>query len=197
MSRGKRTFATIEQRASGRWRVRYTGPTGAADRRRTPSRRGSARRRTWSRCAAASTATNGTPPTTTPPNTITSASTRHAGSRTARCRADPIKARTREHYQRDSRRPSVADVRQPAVRRDHAERCPGLVRGDTDRPADDALPRLQPAAHHHGVRGQRGIDRRQSVPHRRRRPGQAGPPIRPASWTNSRCSPPRCPSGCS
>ena len=28
MPRGKRTFATIEQRASGRWRVRYTGPDG-------------------------------------------------------------------------------------------------------------------------------------------------------------------------
>ncbi len=28
MSRGKRTFATIDRRASGRWRVRYTDPTG-------------------------------------------------------------------------------------------------------------------------------------------------------------------------
>ena len=87
----------------------------------------------------------------------------------------PIKARTREHYQRDPGRSPAADVRRPAARRDQAQGRPRLVRGHAGRPADDAIARLQPAAHHLRLRGQRRDHRRQPVPDRRRRPGQAGP----------------------
>ena len=146
----KRSFASIEQLPSKRWRVRYTGPDGADPQ---------APHTFAARIDAEAFADRGAPQDRQRPvgrhRRRRQAEQVTFGVYAARWLANrqvagrPIKARTREHYQRDPRRSPAAHVRPPPARRDQAEGRPRLVRGDAGRPADDALARLQPAAHHH------------------------------------------------
>ena len=195
----KRSFASIEQLPSKRWRVRYTGPDGAihnaphtfAARIDAEAYAIAVRRKIdqdqWD-------ATDDDPKEQITFGVYAArwlanrqvAGRPHQGPHP---RALPARSWTitccRRSGTGSSRAIKPKDVRD-------------VVRGDAGRPADDAhrtptrLLRTIMAS-----RGQRRDHRRQPGPDRRRRPRQAGPPD-PARRrsTSSACSPRRCPSGC-
>ena len=149
------TFATIEQLPSKRWQVRYTGPDGVADQaphtfddRMTP-------RRTWSRVRRKIDRDrwNATDDNPTEQITFGAYAARWLANRQVAGR--PIKARTREHYSAildDHLLPTFGNRQLAAIT---AEGRARLVRGDAGRPARRCAATPTPAAHHHGVRGQR------------------------------------------
>ena len=150
----KRSFASIEQLPSKRWRVRYTGPDKAI---RTAPHTFATRlqaeayaisvRRKIDQARWDATDDNPKEQITFGVYAARWLANRQVAGRPSRPDPRALSGILDDHL--------VDDVRQPPARRDQTERRPRLVRGDTGRPADDALPRLQPAAHHHGVGGQR------------------------------------------
>ncbi len=151
----KRSFASIEQLPSKRWRVRYTGPDGAIH--KAPHTFGAridaeayaiaVRRKIdtdrWD-------ATDDNPKEQA---TFGAYAARWLANRQVSGR--PLKARTRAHYQAILDQHLLAGVRGAAARRDQTEGRPRVVRGHARRSADAAIACVQPVAHHLHVRGQR------------------------------------------
>jgi hypothetical protein len=111
---GKRTFATIRQLPSKRWQVRYTGPDGV--RYTAPSTFAAridaeayvvAKRREIDREVWDAADDDKPEPITFGTYVAGWLANRQVAGR-------PIKARTREHYPSDPRRPPAAPLRQPA-----------------------------------------------------------------------------------
>ena len=194
----KRSFASIEQLPSKRWRVRYTGPTAPIHKaphtfaaRIDAEAFAVAKRRKIDKGQWDATDDDKPEPVTFGAYAAALAGNRQVAGR-------PIKARTREHYQQILDDHLLPDVRPPPARRDQAEGRARLVRGDAGRPADDAQSTPTACCARSSARAVNDeiID---ANPCRIVGAGRAKRvhKIRPASRSrSSACSPPRCPSGC-
>ena len=197
-TREKRSFATIEQLPSKRWRVRYTGPDGArhsAAHLRHPDRRRGVRVATAPQDRPR---TTGTPPTTNPEEHDHVRRLRgplageQAGGRPTdqgpHPRALPARSWTTHLLPTFGAR-QLAAIKPKDVREWYEATL-------VDRPTMRSA-RLQPAAHHHGVARS---TRAASTPTRAGSSALGAPSGSTRSGRqsspNSRCSPRRCPSGC-
>ena len=197
MPRSKRTFASIQRLPSKRWQVKYTDPTG---RRRSAPHTFETRINAEAYVVALRRridADQWDASDEDPKEHIT------FGAYAARWLANrqvsgrPLKARTRAHYQQilDAHLVPVFGARQLGAIKPKDVRA-WYESTLADRPTH-AVARIQPVAHDHGVRGQRGIDRREPRADRRCRPRETSSSDPARQHRRARlCSPKRCPSGC-